>query len=216
MASSALDTRPHPAAIGPAAATTTDDRPQAGRRRAVRPPARDDADAFVRSLYAEYSATLRAQAARMLSDPHQAEDIVQETILRAWCKSDTLSAERGSLGGWLTTVARNVTVDHIRARRTRPTEFIEGCADEAAWSVADRTEQTVTSVLVSAALTKVTANDRAVLYHVYFADQTCTQAAAELGVPVGTVKSRLYHALRRLPWAGRPQPGGDHCTDPGP
>ncbi len=134
----------------------------------------------------------------MLSDPHQAEDIAQETILRAWCKSDTLSSERGSLGGWLATVARNVTLDHLRARRTRPTELIEACTDEAAWSVADHTEQTVKSALVSAALTKVTANDRAVLYHVYFADQTCTKAAAELGIPVGTVKSRLYHALRRL------------------
>jgi RNA polymerase sigma-70 factor (ECF subfamily) len=193
----------------------------------VRPPARDDADAFIRSLYAEYSASIRARAARMLCDPHQVEDIVQETILRAWCKSDTLSSERGSVGGWLATVARNLAVDHLPARRTRPTELIEACADEAAWSVADHTEQTVTSVLVSAALMKVTANDRAVLFHVYFADQTCTKAAAELGIPVGTVKSRLSHALRRLRFAigeeqtwsgvvGRQRPGGDQCAGPGP
>jgi len=164
----------------------------------VRPPARDDADAFIRFLYAEYAATLRAQAARMLSDSHQAEDIVQETILRAWCKSDTLSSERGSLSGWLATVARNATVDHIRARRTRPMDFIEACADQGAWCVADHAEQTVTSMLISSALAKLTANHRAVLYHVYFADRTCTEAAVELGIPVGTVKSRLYHALRRL------------------
>ena len=209
-----------------------DDRLQAGSRRAVRPPARDDADAFIRSVYAEYSATLRARAARMLSDPHEAEDIVQETILRAWCKSDTLSSERGSLGGWLTTVARNVTVDHLRARRTRPIQLIQAYTDEAAWSVADHTEQAVTSVLVSAALTKVTANDRAVLYHVLAAadpigDPALIGAAADrLGIPVGTVKSRLYHALRRLRLAieeeqtgpdvvGRQRPGGDQCAGRG-
>jgi RNA polymerase sigma-70 factor (ECF subfamily) len=134
----------------------------------------------------------------MLSDPHHAEDVVQETMLRAWRKSDSLSPDRGSVGGWLSTVARNIAVDRLRAKRARPSEVDEGHTDAATWSVTDHADAAVTSVYVARALATLTAGHRAVLYQVYFADQTCTEAAAVLGIPVGTVKSRLYHALRRL------------------
>jgi RNA polymerase sigma-70 factor (ECF subfamily) len=181
----------------PTAAKPAEPRP-AAKPAEPDPPAAADPDAFLRSLYAEHSASLRVQVGRILSDPHQAEDVVQETMLRAWRKSDTLSPDRGSIGGWLYTVARNIARDRIRARQARPTEVEEAYSGAAAWSVADHADETVDAVFVARALAVLSPNHRAVLREVYFADRTCGEAAKVLGIPEGTVKSRLYYALRRL------------------
>ncbi len=173
MASLALDSQPHP---------------KTGR----------DADAFLASLYSEHSASVRAHVGRILSDPHLAEDVVQETMIRAWRKSGRLSPELGSVRGWLIRVAHNIAIDRLRASRARPAEVDEMHADAATWSVPDHAEQTVDSLYVARALQTLSQGHRAVLYEVYFAGRTCAEAAAVLGIPVGTVKSRLYNALRSL------------------
>src|SRR5882724_10066355 len=124
MASLALDSQPHP---------------KTGR----------DADAFLGSLYSEHSANVRAHVGRILSDPHLAEDVVQETMLRAWRKSDTLSPENGSVGGWLFRVAHRIAIDRLRARRARPAEVDEAQVDAVVWSVTDHADRTVDSVYVA-------------------------------------------------------------------
>jgi RNA polymerase sigma-70 factor (ECF subfamily) len=134
----------------------------------------------------------------MLSDPHQAEDVVQETMLRAWRKLDTLSPEQGSVGGWLRRVSYNIAVDRLRAKRARPPEVDESYTSAATWSVADHADAAVNSAFVARALATLTPSHRAVLHQLYFADRTCAEAAKVLGIPEGTVKSRLYHALRKL------------------
>ena len=178
----------------PAAATVDRDRPPGSQPAAV--PAGGGADAVLRSLYAEHSASLRSQAQRMLSDPHQAEDVVQETMLRAWRKLDTLNPERGSVGGWLRRVSYNIAVDRLRAKRARPPEVDESYTSTAASSVTDHADAAVNSAFVARALATLTPSHRAVLHQLYFADRTCAEAAKVLGIREGTVKSRLYHALR--------------------
>jgi len=196
MAPSALHRQPRPAGDRPGTATAEHthhpDHPT------TNPPPNDDPDTFLRALYTEHSASLRSHATRMLSDPHQAEDVVQETMLRAWRKSHTLNPERGSIGGWLAKVAHNIAVDRLRAKRARPPEVDETHTDPATWSTTDHADTTITSLYIARALNTLTPHHRAVLHQVYFADRTCTEAAAVLGIPVGTVKSRLYHALRNL------------------
>jgi RNA polymerase sigma-70 factor (ECF subfamily) len=160
------------------------------------PPERD-ADAILPDLYARYWADLVRYVNGMVSDRHEAEEIAQETMLRAWQHADNLRPERGSVWSWLCRVAHNMTVDRIRRRRRRPVEFDEThTPDERA--VADHCPDVLNSVYVLRALARLQPAHRTVLYLVYYQDRTCAEAAAVLGVPVGTLKSRLHYALRYL------------------
>ncbi len=176
--------------------------PRSGTR-GVRParvtraqPPRQDPQALLATLYAENAPALRAYVTRLLSDPHQAEDVVQETMLRAWRNADLLVPERGSVNGWLMRVAHNIAVDKIRARKARPDEVEESAATPG--RLEDHSAAVVDSVFVARALARISPAHREILRVVYFADRTAVQAAEVLGLPVGTVKSRTYHALRRL------------------
>ncbi|GAB2800261.1 sigma-70 family RNA polymerase sigma factor [Actinoallomurus bryophytorum] len=155
-----------------------------------------DPQALLRTLYADHAKALRAYVTRLLSDPYHAEDIVQETMLRAWRNAEILVPERGSVRGWLMRVAHNIAVDKIRARMARPDEVEESAA--APRSFGDHSSAVVDSVFLARALAQLSPAHREVLRVIYFADHTAVQAAELLGLPVGTVKSRTHHALRRL------------------
>jgi|tagenome__1003787_1003787.scaffolds.fasta_scaffold20098247_1 RNA polymerase sigma-70 factor (ECF subfamily) len=155
-----------------------------------------DPQELLQRLYTEHAPALRAYVTRMLSDPYQAEDVVQETMLRAWRNAEVLIPERGSVNGWLMRVAHNIAVDKIRARKARPDEVEESAATPR--SLDDHASAVVDTVFVARALARLSPAHREVLRVVYFADRTAVQAAEVLGLPVGTVKSRTYHALRRL------------------
>ena len=161
------------------------------------PPVRpQDPHALVRKLYADNAPALLAYVTRLLSDPHQAEDVVQETMLRAWRNAEVLVPERGSVNGWLLRVAHNIAVDKIRARKARPAEVEESAAVSGRYD--DHAGAVVDSVFVARALARLSPAHREILRAVYFADRTAAQAANDLRLPIGTVKSRTYHALRRL------------------
>jgi len=189
MISSTLRNPPRPAASPsrPADRSSTD-----------RPLACYETDAFIRSLYAEHATSVRAYVRRILNDPHLAEDVVQEAMLRAWSKSDTLIREDGPVGGWLITVARNIALDRLRAQRSRPKEIEEGRDSLATSSIPDHAEATVTSIVMARALATLSPSHRAAVHEVYYSGRTCPEAAVRLGVPEGTVKSRIHHAVRQL------------------
>src|SRR5216117_3558280 len=87
-------------------------------RRARQVPGED----LIRRLYEEHGRSLLAYAVRLTNDRAAAEDVVQETLLRAWKHADDLEHGIGSVRGWLLTVARNIITDRARARAVRPTE----------------------------------------------------------------------------------------------
>ena len=88
-----------------------------------------DADeALVRALYAEHGRALLAYATRLTGDRAAAEDVVQETLVRAWKHPEVLVNEKGSVRGWLFTVVRNLVTDRTRARAARPIEVAESPA----------------------------------------------------------------------------------------
>jgi RNA polymerase sigma factor (sigma-70 family) len=155
-----------------------------------------DRSRLVGALYVQHRQALLAYVTKLLSDPYQAEDVVQETMVRAWRNADRLTPERGSIGAWLKRVAHNVAVDKLRARRARPPEIL--VADAPTRTLPDHSDNVVDSIFVTRALERLAPAQRAALQEVYFADRTAAQAAKALGVPVGTVKSRVHHALRNL------------------
>jgi RNA polymerase sigma-70 factor, ECF subfamily len=156
-----------------------------------------DADeALVRSLYVEHGRALLAYAARLTGDRAAAEDVVQETLVRAWKHPEVLVNGKGSVRGWLLTVARNIITDRARARASRPVEVAESPATPPVER--DHADSVVDSMVVMAALDQLSGNHREVLVELYFRGRSVTEAADVLGIPPGTVKSRSHHALRAL------------------
>jgi RNA polymerase sigma-70 factor (ECF subfamily) len=151
----------------------------------------------MRALYEEHAPALLSYAVRLSSgDRQRAEDVVQETFLRAWRHPQALVEERGSVRPWLFTVARNIAVDAHRARRARPIEV----SDEALAVVpaADELDRALEAWQVADAIAALSPEHRAVLLETYYRGRSVAEAAAVLGIPQGTVKSRSYYALRAL------------------
>jgi RNA polymerase sigma-70 factor (ECF subfamily) len=154
-------------------------------------------DTALRVLYEQHAAPLLSYALRLTGgDRGRSEDIVQETLLRAWRHPQALDPQRGPVRSWLFTVARNVAVDAHRARRARPTEV--GDAPLALVAAADDIEKALDSWLVADAMGSLSSDHRAVLVETYYLGRSVAEAAAVLGIPAGTVKSRTFYALRAL------------------
>jgi RNA polymerase sigma-70 factor (ECF subfamily) len=153
-------------------------------------------EALVRSLFAEHGRAMLAYATQLTRDRAAAEDVVQETLVRAWRHPDSLVNGKGSVRGWLLTVVRNIVTDQIRARNVRATEVGEGPIDAAVTD--DHAEDVVNAMVVVDALSRLSAEHRAVLAQIYLLGSTVAEAAEALGIPPGTVKSRTYYALRLL------------------
>jgi RNA polymerase sigma-70 factor (ECF subfamily) len=163
---------------------------------AVRSRTADD-DAIVTELYRRYRVPLMAYVLRLTAgDRQQAEDVVQETMLRAWRQSGRLDLTEPSLMPWLATVARRIVIDDKRRKSARPAETGDGMLENA--PAADTTEDMLRKVLVAEALQSLTPAHREVLNETILRDRTVNQAADALGIPVGTVKSRVYYALKAL------------------
>ncbi|GGQ04874.1 RNA polymerase sigma factor [Streptosporangium pseudovulgare] len=149
---------------------------------------------LVRALFDEHGGPLYGYVLRLTGDPGRAEDVVQETLLRAWRHPDALSGR--PIRAWLFTVARNLVVDQHRARKARPPET--GDEALAVLPADDELERAVESWAVAEAVATLRPEHREVLAEVYYRGKSVKEAAETLGVPAGTVKSRTYYALRAL------------------
>ena len=159
----------------------------------------DDAarEESLRALYDGHAPVLLAYALRLTGgDRARAEDIVQETMVRAWRHLDRLDRDAGPVRPWLFTVAQRLAIDAHRARRARPTEV----GDAALASVAglDELEHALDRIVVTEALDSLSREHRAVIVETYYRGRSVADTAQVLGIPEGTVKSRCYYALRAL------------------
>ena len=155
----------------------------------------DEADAL-RALADAHAAALWRYAVRLTSDAAGADDIVQETLLRAWRTPAIISQEPENTRSWLFTVAQRLAIDAHRARHARPTEV--GDAALAAVPSLDELGPALDRILVVDALQALSQEHRAVIVETYYRGRSVAEAAAALGIPAGTVKSRCYYALRAL------------------
>ena len=162
----------------------------------LRQDVKDD-DKLAADLYRQYYSPLMAFVLRLTAgDRQHAEDIVQETMLRAWRQGGRLDPAVPSLMPWLATVARRIVIDEQRRKDARPAETGEERLERA--SVTDLTDDVLRSVIVADALRALSPSHRQVLNETILSDRTVNEAAEVLGIPVGTVKSRVYYALRAL------------------
>jgi RNA polymerase sigma-70 factor (ECF subfamily) len=146
-------------------------------------------------MYTEHGGPLLGYALRLTGgDRQQAEDVVQETLLRAWRHPEALTGR--PVRPWLFTVARNLVVDAHRARQARPAE--SGDSSLAAMPAADDIDRALESWTVAEAMADLSPQHRAVIIETYYRGCSVAEAASQLGIPPGTVKSRTYYALRAL------------------
>ncbi|MGW0792656.1 sigma-70 family RNA polymerase sigma factor [Streptomyces sp. NPDC002911] len=152
---------------------------------------------LVHTGYTEHVPALFSFVRRQLDgDAYKAEDIVQETLLRCWRAYG--SREAHVLRPWLFTVARNLVIDSRRRESARPREASGGTWPAQMASEPDSTESVLTSVVVFDALGALSPAHREIIRQTYFLGRTLAQTSQSLGIPVGTVKSRLHHACRFL------------------
>jgi RNA polymerase sigma-70 factor, ECF subfamily len=121
---------------------------------------------------------------------------VQETLVRAWRHPDLLDPDRGSVRAWLFTTARNLSIDAWRRRSSRAQEVITDTLPET--MAVDEADRAVETWLIAEALDRLTPAHRQVLVECFYRGRSVADAAAHLGVPPGTIKSRTYYALRAL------------------
>ena len=147
----------------------------------------------VEAIYREHGAALRRFVISASRDPQLAEDVVQETVLRVWQHAPEIS---GSLRSYLYRTARNIMIDNYRRAQRRPESLEDSLTDPA--DALEKVDGLLNRVLVEEALLRLSREHRDVLVALHYRRFTVNEAAVQLNIPSGTVKSRAYYAVRAL------------------
>lgn len=151
-------------------------------------------DEMVAAIYREHGNALRRFVLSASSDPYGVDDIVQETVLRVWQQAPQIT---GSLRSYLFRTARNIMIDNYRKAQRRPVEAPEHDAADPAQG-AERVDELLNRVLMEEALLRLSGEHRDVLVTLHYRRFTVAEAARQLNIPLGTVKSRAYYAVKAL------------------
>ena len=160
-----------------------------------------DEEAF-RALFRRYGPLAKGLAHRVVRQPFLAEEIVQEAFLSLWRDPRSYQEARGTFRVWLLSTVHHRAVDVVRReeaqRRRKQQQPIEAYQEDIADSVADRIDLAANRERVREALEDIPAAQRQILEMMYFAGKSQSDIARELGLPLGTVKSRTLLGMRRL------------------
>ncbi len=152
-------------------------------------------------LYDRYGGMVYRLVLRIVRDTGAAEDLVQETFLRAWNRAGAFDAERGAPGPWLLAIARNRALDHLRAQSRRgpnamelnetehPARFVDLLAGALNFDLARQLKR---------ALEQLSAGQRAAIELAYFQGLSQSEIAEHLGQPLGTIKTWMRRAMLRM------------------
>lgn len=156
-------------------------------------------------LYDRYARAVYSLALRIVQVEAEAEDVVQEVFAQAFRQAERYDVGRGSVGGWLLTMARTRAIDHLRARKRLPGGRFTREPERAAANVPDpranQEAQTLTSEQVQRvrrALEALTTDQRTAIELAYYEGLSHSEIAERLREPLGTVKSRIRAAMLRL------------------
>ena len=165
----------------------------------VRQCAAEDAEAL-RALHERHAPALLRFLERLLHDRDRAEDVCQEAFLRIWRRAELFDPARGTFTAWLYRAAANLAFNRLALKSATEKELsalpvlpaAAGDAPHESAAVSERGE------LLHAALATLSAQDRAILTLRHLDERPVAEIASILGIPEGTVKSRVHYALRRL------------------
>jgi RNA polymerase sigma-70 factor, ECF subfamily len=154
-----------------------------------------DRDAFA-ELYRRYTRPVLGLALRRLGDRGRAEDALQDAFAAVWRSARTFDAARGDGGAWLYTVARNAVLDSLRKR----TDPVAEAPDEPSTAAgpAEHAEASWLAWRVHRAIDELPEHERRVIELAYWGERSQSEVAEELGIPLGTVKTRTRSGLARL------------------
>lgn len=185
------------------------------RQKASGPPAPDDAALLARVakrdgqaldlLYERYARLVYSLALRMLNNAELAEDVVQEAFWRVWRRAGTYQAGRGSVGGWIAGIARNLSIDELRRQRSRPNAVYDTEDNPVLRDIEDSRLDVVGAALeheqrglILEALGQISPEQREAIELAYFGGLSQSEIAERLHSPIGTIKTRIRSGLRKL------------------
>lgn len=156
--------------------------------------------AALRRLYERLGPRVRAVATKVLGNPSDADDVVQETFVEIWNRAHAFDPDRGSLVTWVTMLAHRRAIDRLRRRGTRPTAAPPSAAAEVSSgdSPQESAEQRQARARIARALDELPAEQRQAIELMYFQGMSQSEAADHLGAALGTFKSRVRAAMARL------------------
>jgi RNA polymerase sigma factor (sigma-70 family) len=158
---------------------------------------RSDDDALA-ELYDRYGRVAYGLALRILRDQALAEDAVQEGFLAVWRSADRFLAERAKPSTWILTLVHRRAVDLVRREERRRSEPLEVAPDPAGRDTSEELDLRSRRQIVQRALAQLPDDQREALELAYYGGFTQSELAGRLGVPLGTIKSRMFTGLRRL------------------
>ena len=161
-------------------------------------------EAALRVLYDRYGRVAYGVALRILRDQALAEDAVQEAFLAVWRSAGSYRRERAKPSTWLLTLVHRRAVDLVRREDRRRGERLEEPPEDIAAAVPEEAQLRERRTAVQAALATLPADQRQALELTYYGGYTQSEVAEHLGVPLGTVKSRMFAGLTRLRGALEP------------
>ena len=173
--------------------------PEADLRQWVRSVAETkDKQAFAR-LFAHFAPKLKAYSMRGGADPQTAEEVTQEAMIAVWRKAASFDPAKASVSTWLFTIVRNKRIDLLR-REARPElkaeDFLHLETDQSGQD--EGVEATQKSTILRKSINHLPDEQAEVIRKAYYEDKSHRAIAEELGVPLGTVKSRIRLALTRM------------------
>lgn len=179
-----------------------------GRRMATAPSTADDLDLLrraaggdssaVMALYDRHAPVLLALATRVLGSRDEAEEVVQESLIRVWQEAKSYDPARGGLRAWLCTIARNRALDRLRRRSTSTKAAAVPEAAEPPAGPDSLAAGAETAARVRSALASLPDAQRKALELAYYEGLTHTEIAEKTGAPLGTVKTRILDGMRKL------------------
>ena len=175
----------------------TGQKPEATDRELVAAMARGDADAL-KALSARYSRMLVALARRVVGNDLDAEEVAADVLWQAWRSAGAFDPARGSVSVWLVTLGRSRAIDRLRANKSRELRPEANDPAAAAADPRDDIDLAERAVVVRAALAQLESSEKTALEMAYYSDLSQSEIASKLGIPLGTVKTRIRSAMIKM------------------